>query len=326
MDRNVRNRVEEPRPLIYTAAHLSSFTFPPQRWAVAGLVTTGVTILVGRPKVGKSWFALGLGVAVASGAPVLGDMPATVGSVLVLSLEDTLRRMQARLGRLLPGFEYPETLHLAVDWRPLHQGGLEDLEVFVDEHPETRLVVIDPLASVWPEGSGDTPYQRDYAAIRVLKTFADERDLAVVGVHHQRKSGGTDVLDTVVGSVGVTAAPDAIMVLERQRSDHMGRLRVIGRDVDGYDRRVAFDPETGRWTIHGASDSPPQAQILPPVENRLLHLLKETDGSLTPARIANLLDANPNTVRSLLSRLTVEGKTRRVGRGQYANAGATAIS
>ncbi|MBK8459471.1 MAG: AAA family ATPase [Micropruina sp.] len=45
--------------------------------------------MAGAPKVGKSWFSLGVGIEVASGGRALGSIPVDAGDVLYLALEDT---------------------------------------------------------------------------------------------------------------------------------------------------------------------------------------------------------------------------------------------
>ena len=45
-------------------------------------------MLAGGPKVGKSWMALDIGLAVASGEPALGAVEVSAGPVLYLALED----------------------------------------------------------------------------------------------------------------------------------------------------------------------------------------------------------------------------------------------
>ena len=45
---------------------------PLPKWATPALVPEGVRLIVGKPKVGKSWFVLGLGIAVASGGMAPG--------------------------------------------------------------------------------------------------------------------------------------------------------------------------------------------------------------------------------------------------------------
>ncbi len=47
-------------PHTFTAAELMAAELPPVRWAVPGIVPEGVTLFAGKPKLGKSWAALGL--------------------------------------------------------------------------------------------------------------------------------------------------------------------------------------------------------------------------------------------------------------------------
>ena len=76
--------------------------FPEPRWIVPGIVPEGTTILAGKPKMGKSWLALGTSVAVAAGGVALGTKRVERGAVLYLALEDNPRRLQSRLKKLLP--------------------------------------------------------------------------------------------------------------------------------------------------------------------------------------------------------------------------------
>ncbi len=54
---------------------------------VEGIVTEGCNLLVSRPKLGKSWFALQLAIATATGGKFL-DRDIEAGDVLYLALED----------------------------------------------------------------------------------------------------------------------------------------------------------------------------------------------------------------------------------------------
>ena len=51
----------------WTASDLLGATFDDPRFAVDGLIPEGLTFMCGAPKLGKSWLALGLSVAVAGG-------------------------------------------------------------------------------------------------------------------------------------------------------------------------------------------------------------------------------------------------------------------
>ena len=59
----------------FTAEELMAKVFPVPKWIVPSVLPEGATILAGSPKTGKSWMALGIGVAVASGGTALGGRP-----------------------------------------------------------------------------------------------------------------------------------------------------------------------------------------------------------------------------------------------------------
>jgi RecA-family ATPase len=99
-------------PETVTAADLMAAELPPVRWGVRGVLPEGVTLLAGKPKLGKSWLALGLCVAVAAGGVALGTRQVEQGEVLYLALEDNRRRLHKRLGKMLCG-PAPDGLEIA---------------------------------------------------------------------------------------------------------------------------------------------------------------------------------------------------------------------
>jgi hypothetical protein len=88
---------------VFSASDLLAKEFTPPKWAVDGILPEGVTLLVGRPKQGKSWLALGIGIAVGTGGRALSTREVSQGSVLYLALEDNERRLQKRCRKLLQG-------------------------------------------------------------------------------------------------------------------------------------------------------------------------------------------------------------------------------
>jgi hypothetical protein len=150
---------------VVTAAALRTKGFPPVSYIVPGFVPEGLSILAGRPKVGKSWLALDVGLGVADKRVVLGGTMPSVGDVLYLALEDTQRRLQWRITKLLSPFcgEWPDRLTLATQWRRLDDGGVDDIAEWCDSVIKPRLVIIDTLARVRSaRSSSDTLYDGDY--------------------------------------------------------------------------------------------------------------------------------------------------------------------
>src|SRR6266536_2517014 len=92
-----------------TAKDLRREIFPPLKYLVPDLVVEGLLLLAGKPKVGKSWWALDVALASARGGYCLGNRKCEQGAVLYLALEDGKRRLQRRIDKLLPAFgeEWP---------------------------------------------------------------------------------------------------------------------------------------------------------------------------------------------------------------------------
>jgi hypothetical protein len=86
-----------------SASRLAAMELPPVKYIVDGFIAEGLTVLAGRPKVGKSWMALGLAIAVASPfGYAFGSIPVEQGDVLYLALEDNKRRLKRRLNQMVP--------------------------------------------------------------------------------------------------------------------------------------------------------------------------------------------------------------------------------
>ena len=112
-------------PSIFSLRDLLSWELPPVRWAVPEILPEGLTLLAGKPKLGKSWLALSLALSIAAGGVALGKQPVAQGDVLYLALEENARRLQARARQLLASMtEVPAGMEFALDWPRLAEGGL----------------------------------------------------------------------------------------------------------------------------------------------------------------------------------------------------------
>jgi RecA-family ATPase len=95
---------------IITAKDLQTKTFAPVRIILSRLIPEGVTILAGKPKIGKSWLQLDIGLAVAGNRFVLGQEKPVQGDSLYLALEDNQRRLKSRLDKILQNAAAPDRL------------------------------------------------------------------------------------------------------------------------------------------------------------------------------------------------------------------------
>ena len=118
---------------------LMSLPLTPLNFVVDTLLSQGLHILAGSPKVGKSWLALWLSVMVAKGEPVWG-MSVKQGTTLYLCLEDSTLRIQNRLFEITE--DAPSNVHFSTGSDILGKGLEEQLCTFLAEHPDTVLVII----------------------------------------------------------------------------------------------------------------------------------------------------------------------------------------
>jgi len=305
---------ERPRTT-WTADELMAVSFPEPTWAVPGIIAEGLSVLAGPPKVGKSWLSLGLGLAIAAGHPALGTIVVEAGPVLYLALEDTPRRLQTRMRKILAGRPAPAGLTLDTYCPVLPAGGDAYIAGWLDENPGARLVVIDVFTKVRgaaPAGA-TSAYEADYAAVGRAKHLADTYGVPLVLVHHVRKAAAEDFLATVSGTNGIAGAADAVLVLERPRAHADGVLHVTGRDVDETDYPLSFDPAAGAWSL---LDRPPDDYLMRDTRALISQHVRAHPGA-KPAQIATALHLAPATVRQTCARMAADGQLRAEPGGRY---------
>jgi hypothetical protein len=87
-----------------TGDWLGQQVIPPLQWVVPNIIPEGYSLLVGAPKIGKSWLSMSIALAVATGGFMFGKIYCgRPRPVLLLALEDSDRRLQSRIRALTPG-------------------------------------------------------------------------------------------------------------------------------------------------------------------------------------------------------------------------------
>ncbi len=303
------------RANIMSAGKLLEKVFPEPKYAVEGILPEGLTVFVGKPKLGKTWCVLGIAIAVASGGRAIGKIPVEEGDVLCLGLEDGARRLQNRLKMLLNGGHCPQRLDIATNWRRLDEGGLDDIEGWLQEHPEARLVIVDTLKRVRPpEQRGGRLYDDDYNTIAPLGDLAKEYGVAVVVVHHTRKLESEDPLELVSGSNGITGAADGVLVLKRAtRGGTDAELYATGRDFEDKALALTWDKATCQWIIVGDADEHRLSQE----RQEIIDLLRNVGIAMMPKEIAEALNRKDGSVRKMLFDMTRDGQVKNDGSGRY---------
>ena len=295
--------------------------YPPPVFLFENLLHNGVTLLAGRPKIGKSWLALQLAIDAALGRNGLSRFPCGLPTgVLYLALEESESRTHDRVRRFVSrdaSFAIlTENIEFAYAVEPLLQDGIHQIEHKLKGR-RFGLVVIDTLVRSLGgqrRGNRSDAIQEDYEAIKPLQKLAQAYKTSILVVAHTRKMGSEYALDKVAGTTGLTAAADAVWVLDRAARGIT--LTIQGRDMADAEYAVDFgkNDDAFGWTVVGtgeeAKTSEPRSQIL--------DLLQESDGPMAPQAIAKALSKNPATVRRLLSGMRREGQVSKEGDGYRA--------
>lgn len=295
-----------------TASDLQRKTFEPLRYVLPGYIPEGATLLVGRPKLGKSWLVLDLCIAIATGRATLGTVQPATGDVLYLALEDGERRLQRRMATLLSAAAaaWPSRLTLATQWKRADDGGLADIIDWCRSVPKPTAVVIDALDQFRSLRSGQGAGQL-YAAVAQLQRIADEHGIAVIIVHHDRKASADDPLDTISGPAGIGGAADTILILKRENRGDI--MYVRGRDIEDHDSVMLFDRESCKWTVSGlAARSQERAAAMA--------ILARADRPVAVRDIVSATGSTRAAVDTLLHRMVADGEIVRVAPGRYARA------
>lgn len=321
----------EPSPLdvIRTGAWLDAQTFPPVAWSVPGLIPEGFGLLTGAPKIGKSWAALGVGLAVAAGGKALGKID--VGKprpVLYLALEDGERRLQARARKLLADGAIPPLFHFATDTAltPITHVIGAWLAEYGDRDP---LVMLDTLGRVMPSArSREGAYERDYRIGADLKRLTDDHPgSTLLVVHHVRKAEGADWMDSTSGTNGLNGAADFTLNLSRARNSDEGVIRVTGRDV--IEAEYAVTITDCAWTVDGddLADAARQAEVRSQQQQAtgelgadslaILEYVNAQPAPVGPREVSVGLGMDYEKVRRYLSRLADADRVTKRGRGAY---------
>lgn len=228
------------RPKGVEADELLAKQFPPIKWAVEGLLSSGLALLGGPPKMSKSLVALDMALGVGAGGRALSELTCHQGDVLYLSLDnDSERRLADRMKYLMHYDTTSVPIEFHVEW-PTGSEAVAACQEWVtekrDQGRDPRLIVVDTLVKVEPqfEGNGvENSYATSTSVLSRWAKFALEQDVAVLAVHHDRKArDDDDWLNRFTGSRGITATAQTLMMLDVKRGEQTGWLRVSGRDIE----------------------------------------------------------------------------------------------
>lgn len=217
------------------------------------IISKGLVVLSAKSKIGKSWFALDLAIAVASGADFLG-FNTTQGEVLYIDLENSKALTQQRLMLLLNGTDAPEGLTITNDYSTMNDTFLDDITEYLEQHTKVSLVIVDVFQKIKKSKSNNkADYDDVYENFTPLKELSEKYSISLILVMHDRKM--TDITDpfaNILGSTAIMGASDEVIVIHKKnRNDPDATLSITGRTVQESEYSIKFNKPICKWEMLG---------------------------------------------------------------------------
>jgi len=249
------------RKAAFTVDELLDADLPEVKWLVPGMITEGLVILAGRPKMGKSWLALLLALTVGIGGVFLGER-VKKGRVVYFALEDSPKRLKKRMKAL--GWTRGADVQFYFNMVPLG-GTLAGLPAFIDAI-QPDLVIIDTASRAMPEGAKTRDTNAVTCILSPIQQAAVQEACTVMLVDHYRKPQGmvaeaVDHLEEILDSTAKVAVADTIIGLARKRGERGATLKITGRDLEeDVELAINHDTETGCWQLLGDASEVRQSE------------------------------------------------------------------
>ncbi len=273
----------------WTAADLLTAEFPAPTWLIPGILPAGLTLLAGRPKVGKSWLALQIAHAKGIGGEVFGAA-VDKGRVLFLALEDGPARLAERMKL--------QQWTSAADVQFQNACTVAELGAIL-EHDHFDLLVIDTFSRLFLDVDQDD-VAATTKALGQLQELSQAKDFSVLLLDHHRKGADGDAVLDVLGSTGKSAVADTIAGLFRTRGQRDATFKTVSRDCEEVELTLRFGSDLGLWRVVDYAERCPH----------------------TPA-IIDALEQQPDTISGLAGRLNLSKATVSRACAELHNAGRT---
>ena len=200
------------------------------------------------------------------------------------------------------GVDCTEELHFATCAKQIGNGLEDQLELFLKEHPDTRLVIVDTLQKVREISGESYSYASDYEIVGKLKQFADKYGICLLLVHHTRKQPANDKFEMISGTTGLLGCADGAFLLQKERGTSLNAtLDIVGRDQGEQKLYLVRDRERLIWELDHAESEVCEAPPDPILEKLHGWLGAEWTGTATElVQILNL-EMKPNALTRYLN-------------------------
>jgi len=283
-------------------------------FTVEGLLPSrGLSVWIAKPKVTKSTILRQLAVSIAKGRPFLGRS-VEQGGVLFLALEEKQSEVQSHVKQL--GFTANDPIYVrcgAVE----RNNALAGLEAAIKDHPNVRLVIIDPLFRFVSGVKDASDYQQVNTALERLLELARNCNVHIATAHHAKKKETEDLRDGILGSTAIAGAVDSLLLFRSQKGGvrTLSTIQRYGDDMP--ETELCWDAETRSMSLGETTDGIREAStehVRERIENAMLDFVRENPGS-TQVEIMASVQGNGTTRHQVFSRIVEAEFLVRSGEG-----------
>lgn len=290
-----------------TAVEFSKRKVSKKMWIVDDILPTGLTILSARPKAGKGYLALTIANSIVNKHLCFGEFKTEQVGVYYVTYEESAEDLIPRLnqiGNVNEKLEYPvidqpiangkKEIHPY--FKPLDKGGLDDLKILLEDRKDIRFIIVDTLSKAFSSSnSNNYDYKNDYKTIGELQAVANFYSVAILALHHSRKTPANDPIDMVLGSTGITAAATTIYVLSNKSKNNIANLYMTGRRIKERTLTLKMNEDSGIW------EKAEQEHSLTPEQDSVFECIKSTSQeSIRTSEIAKSVGLKEQSVSRIL--------------------------
>ena len=287
---------------------MAVWVVPEEEWLLPDLIPTGgSSLLVAKPKVGKSTFARGMSVAMARGADFLGRelRPMKIMYVMFPS-EGTEREAQVEFIQRLKSREgLSKENHFFFDQLSMEADKAELIRFLAAKAERIRpeVIFIDTLQGL-VQAKDLNDYSSVHAAFKPIRSVAEPIGAHLCYLHHAGKGVKIDLIDMSLGSTALAGSVTVLMGMKRDTTVDTTRLFAArGRGVEFPPHIVTMDPETHEpalgttWDIWKTEN----------MHERVLTALAGVGEPLTMEDVRSEVGAGANEVRASVGILVESG-------------------